>query len=432
MRSIRINNPKLDSYITDLAEDYVAEGVSIVTRSNNSFQANDLVVFGNPKEELTESKKIDAISGNTGLTLASTLKFSHNKGTPIYKTVWDFISIEGRSSSLGSFAQLSLSPIQWDNEKGKTIYYHSDGNDNWEYRIRFYNSVTSAYSEYSPTQTGIGFQQQQMGYIIRDARLIAGDQEGNVLTTEECLRFLTRAKNAIRGHNPRYWFWKVIGYISNKSIAATANNSIYNLDDIDDLGIIDTIEYRYTSGNEDIKYNLRGKSDSEFNDYVRDINRPTDDKPRTYRLLPPDANSTKGYFEINTKIANNDVGRFYINYYKIEENYNSADDTTSIIIPEILCDYLASKIFAAKGNENMAKTYMKYFTGPRNRGKTQGGEELTGIALLDELDRQYKKPAGQPTQFFRFRGQRAMSRLYGSSRSSNPDYNKENYFNDER
>ena len=127
MRSIRINNPKLDSYITDLAEDYVAGGVSVVARSNNSFQANDLVVFGNPKEELTESKKIDAISGNTGLTLASTLKFSHNKGTPIYKTVWDFISIEGRSSSLGSFAQLSLSPIQWDNEKGKTIYYHSDG-----------------------------------------------------------------------------------------------------------------------------------------------------------------------------------------------------------------------------------------------------------------------------------------------------------------
>jgi hypothetical protein len=428
MRRIRIENPLLqNTYISDVAVDYTS-GVALTARSNNSFAANDLAVFGNPGEELTELKKIDSLSGNTGFVLPSTLKFSHNKGTPIYKTLWDFVSIEGRSSSAGVFAELTQSAIQWDSKTNRTIYFHSAGTDNWEYRFRFYNSVTGLYSEYSPTLSGLGFVQNQMGYIIRDARMIAGDEDGEIISTPEALRILTRAKNIIRAHNPRYWFWKVDGYNSSKSIAAIAGSNVYDFSTITDLGVIDVIDYAYVQDTNINKYSLKRKSDAEFKEYTHFLNRPSLDWPRFYRLLPPDANSTKGYFEIEQKILTTGVGTFYIDYYKEETNYNSVDDTTAVIMPEILEDYLISKIYARKGNEALGKDYYKMFAGPEQREKTLALEELTGIALLDELDKQYKKSQGQPMSLVRFRGQKGMSHLYGSPRHGSTDWERENFF----
>lgn len=427
MRAIRIDNPVLNSYLTDVAEDY-SSGVSLTVRSNNSFAANDLGVIGGPGEELTELKKINALSGNTILTLDSALKFAHNKGTPVYKSIWDFVEIEGRSTSAGVFAVITQSGIQWDNKDNRTIYFHSSGDDNWEYRFRFYNSVTTLYSEYSPTLTGAGFSKNQLGYIIREARRIAGDKNGDVMKIDELLRAATRAKNIIRAHNPRFWFWKVDGYQNSKSVAATAGNNIYSLASITDLGVINYIEYRYASGSTDEKYVMREKPDAEFLSLTRDLNRPQDDYPRCFRLLPRNSSSDKGYFEVENEIKNSGVGTFYVSYYKEETDYNSVDDETDIIMPEILEDYLIAEIYRTKGNDAKADQYYKLFAGPEQREKTLALEELTGIALLDELDKQYKSTQGQPRQIWRFRGQKAMSRLYGSRSRSNADDIRENYF----
>ncbi len=427
MRAIKIENPVLNSYLADISVDY-SSGTSVTTRSNNSFAANDLAVFGNPGEELSELKKIDAISGNTIFTLASALKFAHNKGTPVYKSLWDFVELEGRSSSAGVFAILTQSGIQWDNKDKKTIYFHSAGNDDWQYRFRFYNSVTTSYSEYSPTLGGGGFTKKQMGYLIKEARRVAGDKDGDAMSTDELLRSATRAKNIIRAHNPKFWFWKVDGYKSSVSIAATAGNNVYSLNSIDDLGVVNYIEYQYSSGSTNEKYVLREKPDAEFLSITRDLNRAQDDYVYCFRLLPPDSSSEKGYFEVESEIKNTGVGTFYVSHYKEEADYTSVDDETAIIMPEILEDYLAAEIFRARGNENQAERYYKLFAGPEQREKTLALEELTGIALLDELDKQYKHTQGQPRQIWKFRGQRAMSRLYGSRQRSNADDIRENYF----
>jgi hypothetical protein len=427
MREIKIHNPVLNSYITDLSEDY-ASGTTLNVRSNNSFAADDLSVVGNPTEEYTELKKISALSGNQILTLASALKFSHNKATPVYKTLWDYVEIEGRSTSGGVFAVLTQSPIQWDSKTNKTIYFHSAGTDTWQYRFRFYNSVTAAYSEYSPTLSGSGFTRFQAGYLIKRARRLAADKEGRVLTTDELLEALRDAKYIIRAHNAKYWFWKVDGYKNNKSVSATAGNNTYSLASITDLGTVDYIEYRYTQGSVDEKYLLRKKGDPEFLSLTRDLNRPQNDHPTMYRLLPADDSSDKGYFEIENEMQTDSVGTFYISYYKDESDFDSIEDETSIVIPEILIDYLTAEIYATKGNETAAETYRKRFYGPQGRRKTSNFDDLTGIALLDELDRQYKKSQSQPISIWNFRGQKAMSRFYGNRSMLSNDERRERYF----
>jgi hypothetical protein len=431
MRRIRIKNPTINyTYQTFIDALYTA-GVSLTVKNNNSFAANDLIVVGNPGDEVTELKKLNGISGNTVLTLASALNFAHAKDTMVYKVLWDFVSIEGRSSSAGVFAEITQSPVQWDSKSKETIYYHSSGTDDWEYRFRFYNSVSLLYSEYSPTLTGAGFTKYQMGYIIREARKIAGDVDGRVMSTDELLRGATRAKNIIRAKNAKFWFWKVNGYQDSKTVAATAGNSVYSLAGITDLGVLDFIEYRYANGATDQKYPLEQKSDIEFLEYTKNLNRAQNDYPELFRLLPPNSSSAKGYFETEFKIQNSNVGTFYINYYKEETDYNSVDDTTAILIPEILEDYLIHLIYQAKGNSEKGAEYLKKFYGPDNRKKTMDAAELEGISLLTELDKQYKTVQGQPKSLWRFRGQKAMSRLYGSRRSVSPDYARENYFKGE-
>jgi len=427
MRAIRIDNPILNSYLTDVSVDY-SSGVSLSVRSNNSFAADDLIVVGRPGDELTEQKKVSSLSGNETLTLLSTLKFAHNKTTPIFKSLWDFVSIEGRSSSAGVFAELTQSPIQWDNKDYKTIYFHQAGTDSWQYRFRFYNSVSTTYSEYSDTLLGSGFTKFQMGYIIRTARQVAGDRKGEVMTTEELLRSATNAKNIVRAHNAKFWFWKVDGYKNNKSIAGVSGQTVYDLDVFSDLGVVNYIEYKYTNGSSSQKWVLRNKPDVEFLQYTRDLTRPGNDFIHFFRLLPPDSDSTKGYFEVESAPINSGVGTFYVSYYKEEDDYVSVEDSTAIIIPQILQDYLTAEIYKAKGLDAQAERYYKLFAGPEQREKTLALEELTGIALLDELDKQYKKTQSQPRSLWKFRGQKAVSRMYGSRAFLDRDTYRENYF----
>lgn len=426
MRTVIINNPRLEeTYITDVAVDY-SSGTSVTVRNNNSFATNDLGVFGNPGEELTELKKINSISGTTLLNIASALNFAHNKGTIVSKSLWDFMYIEADYGS--GFSVISQSPIQWDAKDNKTIYFDTNGTSTTSYRFRFYNSVTAVYSEYSPTLTGAGFTKYQMGYIIKEARRIAGDKEGRTLKIDECLRVLTQAKNEVRAHNARYWFWRVDGFHSNISIAATAGNNIYSFASISQYGILDYIEYQYISGGSNEKYLLFKKSNPEFLFFVRDGNRANKDYPRLYRLLPADSNSASGYFEIENKIKTTGVGTFYVSYFKEEADYDSVDDTTALYIPQLYIDYLAAAIYEEKGNETMRDVYLQKFTGPEARKKTMGMERLEGLALLDELNKQNMDSQAQPKQLWRFRGQRGVNRLFGDRSLQSLDQLRQDYF----
>jgi hypothetical protein len=431
MRRISIDNPRVDNtFITDLSADYVAAALAATIRSNVSFQSNDLAIFGNPGEELTELKKISSLSGSTGFVLPSALNFAHNKGTPIYKVLWDFVSIEANYGA--GWVVITASSIQWDSKNNKTIYFDANGTSTTSYRFRFYNSATTSYSEYSPTLTGAGYTKFQIGYHIKRARVVAGDKQEKYLTTDELLQSATRAKNIIRAHNPKYWFWKVDGYKANKSIVATSGNSVYTLANMEYFGTLAYIEYQYNANARNEKWVLEKKENIEFLKLTGNLNRADNDFPRCYRLLPPDASSPYGYFEVENEIQSNSVGTFYISFYKEEPDYDDVADTTAIIMPEILQDYLIAVIYEAKGNEAMAKKYYDSFTGPQAKKKTSGIEALTGIALLDQLDQQYNKAQSQPQSLVRFRGQRGYRNFYGNRSTSNPDLDRENYFDNSR
>lgn len=423
MRRIRIQNPLLDkTYQTFLSVDY-SSGVSLTVYSNTSFAANDLLVIGEQKEELTELKKLNSISSVDTLTLASALNFDHPKETPIYKTLWDYVSIEGRSSSAGVFAEITQSGIQWDNKDGETIYYHSSGDDNWQYRFRFYNSVTTTYSEYSPTLTGAGFTRKQVGYMIRQVRKTTNTFDQNIISDDEIIRQFNIAQDIIYAHNPKYWFLLVDSYKGNDGISTIATTKVYSLAQYETYGHLDSIRYHYNSGTENILYHLDKKATVEFDRIASDLNEADDDYAQCFKLLPADSDSDNGYIQIFPATKTTGVGTLYPNYYEKMADLNSVDDETQVPLSYILEEYAIAFTYKIKGDETKARIYESGLISDNNDRVPRH------LLLLDKLNTQQKSVQQQARSLWNFKGHRAMKRLFGSPRYSR-DYIKENYLYD--
>lgn len=425
MRRIKIPNPTVDeTYRTYINSDY-SSGTALTVANNSSFAANDLALVGNPREELTEIKKVDSISVKTNLTLASTLSFAHPKNTPVYKILWDNVSIERRTSSAGVFAEITQSGLQYDNKLNLTIYFDSDATDSYEYRFRFYNSVTTTYSEYSPTLSGAAPSRRSVRYMIQQVRELANDLDRKIVSDMEIIRAINRGQDIIYTHNPKYFFLYVDTYESGSgSIATVAGTKKYSLNSLTNYGELAGIKYEYSSGGIDQIYRLEKKSEIEFDRIDSDQNMVNDDWSQIFKILPADDSSENGYFKVTPKMLSSGIGTFYPLYYRKMPNLDTVDDLTLVPLPDLLIDYAIGHVEQIKGNENKAKIYQSCLV--------LDDETRTprGLVMLDKMDRAQKDAVGQPKSVWNFRGQKAIRRLFGNKVAplQSPDYYRENYW----
>ncbi len=432
MRRIRIPNPLLDkNYRTYLDADY-SSGTALTVPNNNSFAANDFLVVGEPREEKTELRQVSSLTGNTTININSAFRFSHNKATVLYKTPWDFVSIERRTSSAGTFAEITSSAIQWDNKLNETVYFDSAATSAYQYRFRYYNSSSLTYSEYSDTQDGATPSHQSVRYMVDEVRKLTNDIERRIIPNDdEIIRAFNRGQDLIYIHNPKYSFLQVdIEQVGSGSITAVANQSVYSLANLTNFGHLSSIKFSYNSGGVNVFYHLKQISPVEFDRLDSNRSLTAQDWPGVYKLLPPDTNSANGYFKIVPKSLST-IGIFYPNYYKKMPNLDSPADTTLVPLPDVLIDYAVGYVERIKGNEAKATTYLQsleeHVVSLRGRAVTI---EAKGLKMLDTMDAAAESAANQPKNLVRFRGQKAISRLYGNRATplQPPDYWKENYF----
>ena len=147
---VRIKHPDVSLEETShLTSDY-SSGVTLTIASSDDFAANDYVVVGNPSEESAELGRVSAVPDNTSLTLSAALKFSHAAGTPLYRSLYNQISLERKPAS-GSYAIIAegLIEIDFDSKDGFTIVSVAAGVTTDTYKWRFYNAASGSYSAYS-------------------------------------------------------------------------------------------------------------------------------------------------------------------------------------------------------------------------------------------------------------------------------------------
>src|SRR3990167_8781419 len=199
------------------------------------------------------------------------LDSDYSSGTTL--TVVNNISFERRTSSAGTFAEITETAIQWDNKDNETVYYDQNATDNYEYRFRFRNTSTLEYSEYSPTITGAAPERNTVRYMLRQVRLLTGDTERKLAEDEEIIRAFNIAQDIIYTHNPKYWFLYADTFEAGSgSIAATAGEDVYTLNNLTRYGHLAGIKYRYNSSPTDNIYRLKKITEVEFDRLDSDQN----------------------------------------------------------------------------------------------------------------------------------------------------------------
>jgi hypothetical protein len=423
-RKLTLQNPDLSrNQMSSIDVDYVS-GSSLTLIQTTGFMADDILVASIPGSEKASSNGIVSVDSITGLTLFSSLNYSYSKGTPVYKSVFDQIEISYMVGAVWTI--LDTINIQWDQRD--TVYFHQGGIDGTQYRYRFLNSMSGNYSEYSNTITGAGFNKYQMGYIVKNVRKVILDPERRIVSDAEIIRFINEARDIIVARTPPkgWWFWKKT---DEGTITTTAATFKYDLDTISDR-----IEYikdvRYFDIDANTLYQLEYKSESEFDELIRDQDRDDDDSLTCYTISPPDTNSTSGYLKVyptpeHTKSLT-EGGMFYIRYYEPDDTYDDASDSTSIPLPYILEDYAVAQCFKLKGLEERAVYYEEKFFGAGELRKRYNAP--TGINLLESMNSYKGRSMGQPKSIKRYVGRNPLKRLFGNTSGMSQDDYRERYW----
>jgi hypothetical protein len=170
IRTIFANNQEiLKGKKTLILSDDAEAGDGTITVESILGAAVNLVLFiGEPGDETSEIVKTHAATSPSGstVTLASNLLHDHQQGTAIYIIDWDQVEFSYAADDDGSDVVLSTTAIQADQiDTQYTDTTYSTG----YYYIRFKNSITSTFSDYSAPIPWGGYDTDSVGAAIEYA-----------------------------------------------------------------------------------------------------------------------------------------------------------------------------------------------------------------------------------------------------------------------
>lgn len=175
---IKILNP-VDSFLerSAISSRAVAGSSSVTILNTSNIAAYDFLIIRNVGDEEAELKQIQSVSAPSTLNLISTIARDHNVGTKIYTTPYNQIEISKKTSASATYAVLVTIDLQPD--KLETIYEYNQGQLTDFYKLRFKNSYTGQYSDYSNDIAGFGFNRRTVKTIVDTVLRRLNDQDGS-------------------------------------------------------------------------------------------------------------------------------------------------------------------------------------------------------------------------------------------------------------
>lgn len=388
--NITIKNPDISGNIkTNLSADY-SSGTTLTVDSSSSFVNGNYIVVGEPYLERTEVTNLSATPPSKTTMTIGALSFTHTRGTPVYYTRWDKYSLEYRTSSTGSWTAYGSMPASLAYDSTHTEYRDTAATTTYQWRYRYYSTESATYSDYSDTITASGWPKNSVGYMVRQVRKIINDPEGKTVNDAEIIRFLNAAQDKVYSLYDRWWFLFKVG----TAIDTVASTKTYNLPS--DFGRMHSVLFKYVNGNTDTTYNLKYLSMVEFDYESRDNNESDSDEIKYYTIYPGDSTNETGYLYIwpTPETAGLDITP---RYYHTITDLDSYADETSIPIPEMLEDYAISQIYQIRKEDAKADRYDSQFR-----------------EQIELLKMQQRKQVGSPRYLWKYKGQKAESRYFGS------------------
>ena len=402
---VRITNPDLtNAERTYITSDY-SSGTTLTVRNNEGFTDDWFVVVGEPGQEQTECRQIDSTTGNTTITLDSALRFSHAKSCPVYLSQWDDFAFEKKPTG-GSFAVISTSPleIEWDDQNKTTTVVVSGGLTTDTYRWRLYNSVLGTYSTYSDELAGTGLARNSVGFLIKQ---VQRNSVAKTIEDETIIDYFNDFQDLVYDKIPNAWWFAKAG----TAISTVASDYTYSVStNWSDLLSVKYMLYRYVSGSTDITYPLSWSPTSEMRNYKSDTNQSDNDYAKYWSLYPPDSDSAKGHIALHPTPKTADCYLQPVYFFELTA-LDSFGDTVVVPKPKGYIDYAFYRIYdEIKSDQTNANKYLRRVDG-----------------AIDALKTRNRRQLGQP-EFFRYRGIRGWSKLFGEQSRMSSSEARENYW----
>jgi hypothetical protein len=183
---VRPSNPQIEkNEKTYLSADAVAGDTTLTIQNTEGITALDYFVIGKMGTEQTELVQIATVTGNNTITTGA-LKFNHSIDTPLSFIRYNKYQVHRASSKTGTYTQLGTNQdIEVDQEFSE--YEDTSGaSTNW-YKIRFYNTQTNSYSDYSDVIQGTGYTDDSVQAIMDRIYIIGNDTGRKVISEDEMM-----------------------------------------------------------------------------------------------------------------------------------------------------------------------------------------------------------------------------------------------------
>jgi len=171
---VRIYHPdRLASPLTNTTAAAIASATTLTVRNNEGFAVDDLVLIEDYDASVAEIKKItNAITAGTSL-IVSALTFAHGVSVQVRKILFDQAEISSSATPTGAKVVISTIALQVANRATEFVVTTSS---NAYYFVRYKNSNTANFSDYSDAIASTDFTPDQVGFLRRLALESIGDQ----------------------------------------------------------------------------------------------------------------------------------------------------------------------------------------------------------------------------------------------------------------
>ena len=185
---IFITHPELDLQETRLSADVAASATSSTVENNTGFATNDYVVFGTLGEELTEIVLLTSTTGTTTLGHTTGPVFAHSARTPVAQIKYNQAKIYTSDAEDGTYTLLYTVDLTLDQDS--TVKDDTTGTTATWYKLKYYNSTTTAISSYTVAVQGTGYTDDSLFSMTEEVVEAFGDAGGKDITKDEVHRQL--------------------------------------------------------------------------------------------------------------------------------------------------------------------------------------------------------------------------------------------------
>src|SRR5512140_2567874 len=157
---LTISPPELGPQSTQTTAEVAASATLTYVENNDGFASGDIVLFGKFGEERTEAVTLTGKTSTNQLDHSTGPVFAHPARTPVSQLLYNQAEISRATAEGGTYSVLTTLSLDFDEEE--TTYNDTGGTTSSWYKIRYYNSVSAVYSDYSDEVLGTGYTEDSL------------------------------------------------------------------------------------------------------------------------------------------------------------------------------------------------------------------------------------------------------------------------------